>query len=249
MKSLLEKLATKIGSTDSSALLNKLKEFGINTFEFSSDYIKVPINKVNNFNKFREELSRVSEFGRSFEVTSENEFIFINLNKWKEEYLREIRQSPSNRFFDIGYAFGKKYREESQSSYKDICSGECKHFEHGANWVANRNILFMPDGQYIVLNNLSHPNNTVSVADVIKYLDLGSSYRQVGDLRFKTDESKLSITCSFSEDEAKSESVAKSIVEERAKSEIPSVLFDGYAEKVSEDDFYHGHPIMDINDP
>lgn len=32
-----------------------------------------------------------------------------------------------------------------------ISSTECEHFKYGQNWVANRNILFKPNGDLVVL--------------------------------------------------------------------------------------------------
>jgi len=128
---------------------------------------------------------------------------------------------------------------------KSYIQGECRHFEHGEFWIANRNLLFTPKGELIVLNNPDDPNNTINPCDIIQEFNLGKNYIQVGDLRFKEEKGDLSIEYKFLPYESKYEALAKAIIERRAPKEIKEVLQKKYGGVISYKDFYHGHPIAD----
>lgn len=236
---LLDKLTKEIGSIDARLLMQELQEFGINDFEIVENGIKISIASVSDLNKLKEALQNVSKVGRTFEVTSDLHMIFIDTLKLKESHHVNSR-NPFTKFSD---------RQHIEVDPKHICAGECKHFQHGDQWVANRNILFYPDGQYVVLNNPTHPNNTITANDIKNYLSLGKDFKQIGHLSFTKQGDSLLPICSSDEFNAKLDPLVKKTIEDRAKKEVPIILDKGYAEKVSHEDFYHGHPIADPDNP
>ena len=228
---LIAELIEKVGTLDADVLVEKLESFGVEDFEIVDRGISIPIKSINNLEAFRNSLHGASKVERLFEVTQDGKNILVDT-------FNMLNQEEK-------YPFGNK----NSFFWSAVFEGECEHFKYGKNWVANRNILFRPDGKSVVLNDPNHPNNTIHVADVKEYLDLGINYRQVGDLRFTENDGSLTIEYKLDDEDKYLENSLKLIVEDRARKEILEVLDKGYAEKISKDDFYHGHPVIDPSSP